>query len=128
MPQVTFRGKVFSGKGEGRKFVSLPWVQRQIEEKLGFIPYAGTLNIRLTKEGARKKKLLGKARKSEISPKEGFCTGVLIEACMNGLGCGIVVPQVPSYPEDELEVVAALNLRERFGLGDGSVVCVKVIV
>jgi riboflavin kinase len=78
LSQITFEGTVFSGKGEGKKFISLPWVKRQIEEKLGFTPYAGTLNIRLTAESANRKELLEKAKKFEILPEEGFCKGSLI--------------------------------------------------
>ncbi len=128
MPQITFKGTVFSGRGEGRKFIALPWVKRQIEQKLGFTPYAGTLNIRLTKESALQKGMLEKAEKFEISPEKGFCTGFLIKACLGDLICGIVLPQVPSYPQDVLEVVAAWNLRERLKLGDGREVCVAVTV
>ena len=128
MAQITFAGSVFSGNGEGRRFVGLPWVKRQIEEKLGFTPYAGTLNIRLTEENISKKKLLEKARKFEIYPEKGYCTGTLIEARVEGLACGLVLPQVPSYPRDVLEIVATWNLRECFGLEDGSEVCVTVTV
>jgi riboflavin kinase len=128
LPQITFKGTAFSGNCEGRKFISLPWVKRQIQEKLGFTPYSGTLNIRLTKESVRQKKMLKKAEKFEISPEKGYCTGTLIEARMEGLKCGILLPQVPNYPQDVLEVIAAWNLRERFKIEDGSEVCVTVRV
>jgi riboflavin kinase len=126
--QITFEGTVFSGNGEGKKFVSLLWVKRQIREKLGFTPYAGTLNIRLTDENSKRKKLLEKAEKFEIKPEEGFCTGYLVKAKICGLCCGVIVPQVPSYPVNVLEVVAAWNLRERLKLVDGGEVCVLVTV
>ena len=74
----------------------------------------------------QQKKLLKKARKFEIAPENGRCTGTLIEARMKGLKCGILIPQVPNYPQDLLEVVAASNLREHSKLGDGSEVCVTV--
>jgi len=128
LPQITFKGTVFSSNGEGQKFIGLPWVKRQIQEKLGFTPYSGTLNIRLTKESVRQKKLLKKAEKFAISPEKGYCTGTLIKALMDGLKCGIVLPQVPSYPQDVLEVIAAWNLRERLIIEDGSEVCVTVRV
>ena len=128
MPQTTFKGTVFSSKGEGRKFISLPWVKRQIHEKLGFTPYSGTLNMRLTEESVRRKKLLKTAQKFEITPKKGYCSGIFIEAHMEGLKCGIVLPQIPNYPQDVLEIVAARNLRERFKIQDGNEVCVTVRV
>jgi len=128
LPQATFHGAVFSSKGEGRKFISLPWVTRQIREKLGYTPYPGTLNIRLTEESARRKKLLKTAQEFEISPEKGYCTGILIEACMEGLKCGVIFPQVPNYSQDVLEVIAAWNLRERLKIRDGNEVCVAVTV
>ena len=128
MPEIAFKGTVFSGTGEGRKFIALPWVKRQIEEKLGFTPYPGTLNIRLTREGVLQKDKLEKAEKFEIKPAEGYCSGTLFKARIDGLICGVVSPKVPSYPKDELEVIAPLNLRERLKLADGCAVCVGVIV
>ena len=128
MPQITLKGTVFSSNGQGGKFISLPLVKRQIQEKLGFIPYCGTLNIRLTKESVRQKRLLKKAEKFEISPEKGYCTGILIEAHVEGLKCGLVLPQVPDHPPDVLEVIAAWNLRERLKIGDGNEVCVTVRV
>ncbi len=128
MPQITFKGTVFSGKGEGRKFIGLPWVTRQIEEKLGFTPYAGTLNIRLSREGLQQKKLLAKAERLDIVPEKGYCRGSLIKAKITGLDCGIIIPQVPAYPPDVMEVVAPVFLRQRLRLADGSEVGVSVTV
>ena len=84
--------------------------------------------MRLTKESVRQKKLLKKAEEFEISPEKGYCTGTLIEAQMEGLKCGIVLPQVPNYPQDVLEVIAPRNLREHFKIEDGDEVCVTVRV
>ncbi len=87
MPTIVFVGTVFSGKGEGKKFISLPWVKSQIKEKLGFSPYAGTLNIRLNSESARKKILLGNEGAIWIEPKKGYCPGVMFKAQIADLVC-----------------------------------------
>ena len=128
MGKINLNGRVFSGKGEGKKFVTLPWVDRQIREKLGFSPYAGTLNIRLSREGLAQKKLLAKAERLEIVPEKGYCRGSLIRAKITGLDCGIIIPQVPAYPPDVVEVVAPVFLRQRLRLSDGSEAAVMVIV
>jgi riboflavin kinase len=121
-----FNGTVFSGKGEGRKFIELPWVKRQIEEKLGFIPYSGTLNIHLSNETAKNKKLLKNTKRLEINPEKGYCTGELVKARITNLDCAVVFPQVPNYPTDVLEVIAAVYLRERLKIVDGDEVTVTV--
>jgi len=124
--KIIFKGAVFSGTGEGRKFIDLPWVKRQIEEKLGFTPYSGTLNIRLSKESAKQKKLLENAKRLKVYPEKGYCTGILIKANIDSLECAIIIPQVTNYPSDILEVIAPWYLRERLKITDGSEVTVTV--
>ena len=126
--KIVFTGTVFSGKGEGRKFIDLPWVKVQITEKLGFTPFSGTLNIRLTENTARNKKLLEKAKSFKIYPENGYCTGELFKAFIRRLDCAVIAPNVPSYPIDVLEVIALSCLRERLSLADGDEVTVTVDV
>ena len=122
-------GKVFSGSGEGAKFIQLPWVRTQIAEKLGFIPYPGTLNIKTTEGSRELKKLLKKEKTIEISPIEGFCRGRCFKAIlMNNLKCAIIIPEIPNYTENTIEVIARANLREKFKLKDGDVIEVKIVI
>jgi len=123
------KGKVFSGSGEGAKFIQLPWVRTQIAEKLGFIPYPGTLNIKTTEGSRELKKLLKKEKTIEISPIEGFCRGRCFKAIlMDNLKCAIIVPEIPNYTENTIEVIAQVNLREKFKLRDGDVIEVKIVI
>lgn len=126
MQKIVLRGTVFSGKGEGRKFIDLPWVKQQIKEKLGFTPYIGTLNIRLSKESIKQKKLLETAQRFEIYPEKGYCTGILIKAYIESLACAIIIPKISNYSSDVLEVIAYLYLREHFNISDGNQVTVTV--
>jgi riboflavin kinase len=124
LSETVFKGTVFSGTGEGRKFIDLPWVKQQIQEKLGFTPYSGTLNIRLTKESMKQKNQLENAKQLEISPEKGYCTGKLIKARIDSVECAIVIPQIPNYPSDIIEVIAPWYLRGLLKLTDGSEVTV----
>ncbi len=128
MLQIVFEGTVFSGTGNGKKFVDLPWVKQQIIDKLGFSPYSGTLNICLTKESVEKRILLENAKGIEVEPQPGYCPGELFRACIGALECVVVVPKVPNYPSDVLEVIAPVCLRGRLKLVDGSLVAVSVSV
>jgi riboflavin kinase len=119
-------GTVFSGGGEGKKFLELPWVKQQLTEKLGFAPYSGTLNVKLSEESVKRRKLLEKAHSIKICPADGYCTGTLFKASIGTLECAIVVPEVEGYPKDLLEIIAAVNLREQLKLEDGSEVTVTV--
>jgi riboflavin kinase len=123
---VTLEGKVISGKGSGKKYLELPWVKQQMEEKLGFTPYLGTLNLKLTADGIKQKRHLGKAKSVEICPAEGYCVGVVFKAFIHGVECAIVLPQVVGYPENLIEIIAPANLREALQLEDGDSVAVTV--
>jgi riboflavin kinase len=119
-------GRVFSGKGEGAEFVNLSWARRQIEQKLGFTPYPGTLNIRLDEKNTKMKKALMNAAAAEILPAPGYCRGRIFEASIMKMKCAIVIPEVLGYPENVVEVISPADLREKFHLADGSWVEVKV--
>mgnify|MGYP001595107082 CR=1 FL=1 len=126
MKNLTFRGTIVTGEGNGKRYLSLPWDKQQIEEKLGFTPYAGTLNLQLTAESAKRRNMLLSAKTKVICPAEGYCVGALFSAVVADLNCGVVIPEVAGYPQNLLEVVAPVNLRERLGLKDGD--CVEVAV
>ena len=120
---------VFSGKGEGAKFIKLPWVRKQITEKLGFTPHPGTLNIKLTRESLKLRTLLGKTGAIEISPAAGFHRGRCFQAYLiNNLKCAVVIPETPDYPRDVIELIAPINLREKLRLRDGDCVEVKILL
>ena len=126
MKKIKLSGKVFSGQGRGEKFLELPWVKRQIKAKLGFTPYNGTLNIKLSEESAKRRKLLEKATSMKICPPKGFCSGTVVKASIGALDCVIVIPEVVGYPEDVLEIIAPANLREMLQLEDGDEITVTV--
>jgi riboflavin kinase len=123
-----FEGKVFTGEGNGKKYLALPWVKQQIEEKLGFTPFLGTLNLRLTKESATRRKLLEKTEATTICPAEGYCVGMLLKATVSDTECAIILPQVKGYPKNVLEIIAPVNLRETLNLKDNDAVAVAVQV
>ncbi|MCX8152809.1 MAG: CTP-dependent riboflavin kinase [Candidatus Bathyarchaeota archaeon] len=128
MKKIAFSGKVFSSRGEGKKFLSLPWVKLQIKQKLGFTPYAGTLNLKLSAENTRHKEVLEKTCSMEILPVEGYCRGKLFKAFIGEIECAVVIPEVLGYPKDMLEIVAPVCLREALKLKDGDEVTVTVIL
>ena len=128
MGTLSFRGKVYTGKGEGKKFIELPWVQKQIQQKLGFSAYPGTLNIHIDKDSVKNKKMLEKVQRFEIVPEKSYCRAELIRAKITGLDCAIIIPFVPKYPPDEMEVISPYFLRQRLHLADGSEAAVTLIV
>lgn len=135
MPTPTFltlEGEVFSGLGEGAYYISLRGYRRQIVKKVGFDPYLGTLNLKLTS------KIDFQTRKElDVYPAivlEGFenetrsygpakCFKALINNAVEG---AVVTALRTHYDESVLEVIAPVCLRTRLNLKDGDKVQVKV--
>jgi riboflavin kinase len=128
MNKLCVRGKIFSGRGEGAKFLRLPWVKEQIEKKLGFTPFQGTLNVKLCPASVVVRKSLTQAAGIEISPATGYCRGRLFKAKFQGTECALVFPEVANYPEDVVEIVAPVNLKRRYNVTDGDSVEVEIKV
>ncbi len=128
MNTVTFEGKVVTGKGDGKKYIQLPWVRYQFERKLGYVPFFGTLNIRLNKKSVWKKRELKPPKALTICPAEGYCVGLVFPANICGLECAILLPQVEGYSEDLLEVIAPVCLREALSVKDGDLVSVTMCI
>jgi riboflavin kinase, archaea type len=128
LPKIVFSGTVFSGEGRGKNFVELPWFKRQVEEKLGFSPYLGTLNLRLSIKEAEKRILLENAENLVVEPQTGYYSGLLFKATIDALECGIVIPIMPNYPNNLLEVIAPVYLRKQLNLKDDNLVTVFVNV
>jgi riboflavin kinase len=125
---IKFNGILFTGEGEGKKYLALPWVNQQLKKNLGYEPFLGTLNLKLTAESVKHKKDLVKTKSIAVYPAEGYCVGLLFKAAINFLDCAVIIPQIQDYPENVLEVIAQVNLREKLGLKDGDAIAVSVQV
>jgi len=124
--KITLKGMVFSGGGKGSLFVNLPWAKKQFKEKLGFNPYPGTLNLQLS-PGTDVKEFRTTTKGIKISSPKGFHKGRCFKALiMEKLWGAVVVPDVPGYSHNLLEILAPVNLRETLGLKDGMEIEVTV--
>jgi len=116
------QGRVLAGRGEAAGFMRLPWLLEQVAEKLGFLPYPGTLNLRIE----RREALTALARLREraaiaIEPAAGFCAARSYPVSVEGRVPGaILLPDVPGYPDAVVEVIAPVALRGALCLRDGA--------
>jgi riboflavin kinase len=124
MKQTTLTGTVFTGTGEGKKYLTLPWVKHQLEEALGYTPYPGTLNLHLSKQNTARRKLLETPDATRIQPAQGYSTGILHKAHIGTVECAIIIPENPTYPQTILEIIAADHLRTQLNLKDGTEITV----
>jgi riboflavin kinase len=128
--EFILQGIVVSGIGEGRYYMSLaPYVQ-QFSEKIGFAPYPGTLNIRLEPSSLQVRKRLDQLEWVQIQgfTAEGrtFGNARCLPCRIEGIPCGIVIPGRTHYPDDVLELIAPVCLRESLVVDDMDEVKVEV--
>jgi HAD superfamily hydrolase (TIGR01509 family) len=129
MANLTLSGQVVTGLGQGAGFTQLDWVRKQFIEKLGIDPYPGTLNLRLSQAAdlTRWTEMRASPATLIIPPNPAWCQArgypVRLAAWLPG---AIIVPEVPGYPETQVEVIAALPIRQELGLADGVSVTLEV--
>ncbi len=123
-------GQVVSGVGEGRYYMGLPAYREQFAAVLGEDPYPGTLNLRLDGASVPIRKRLDAL---DWTPIRGFVAEARTFGDARALPCrigehrcAIVVPGRTHYPEDVVEVIAGVPLREALGLADKDRVAIEV--
>lgn len=129
---VIIEGKVFSGLGEGAYYVSRDGYKKQFISKLGYEPYPGTLNLKLTKPAYAS--LRKELESYEGVTIQGFNDGVrtygplrcLSASIQNEVEGSVLLIQRTHYDYTVLEVMAPVCLRDFLKIKDGDLVQVKV--
>jgi len=132
-PSITIEGVIFAGLGEGAYYTSNEQYRQQFIEKLGFDPYPGTLNLRLTTEYDIKARSELEAYPAVEIP--GFetknrtfgpvrCYPVVIENSIKG---AIITALRGHYDVSVIEIIAPVAIRKHLKLKDGHKVKVEVL-
>ena len=111
------RGKIAKGLGVGQYYISREGYSSQFQKKLGFVPFPGTLNIKLDKPFTPAGEAIKIVEFSEDGKTFGGCQCYRIK--INGIKAAIVRPERSSYPSNLIEIIAPTNLRESLNLSDG---------
>lgn len=122
---LSFRGAVFTGMNEGGYYVSLKGYSANFSRLLGFVPFPGTLNLRLTNEAMidqRRRLDLMKGieipgfsdRKRSYGPVK--CFRAKVQRKHPG---AVLAIERTHYDSSVLEVISPVNLRRSLGLRDG---------
>jgi riboflavin kinase len=116
---MKIKGKVVTGLGESGKFLAIDWVNRAVCEQFKFTPFCGTLNIEVGDPAIQR--ALKQQGSGRITPcQEGFCDALTYRGRISGrYECGVIIPLVPNYPEQILEIVAPVHLKDALDIRDG---------
>jgi len=129
---VTLEGILFTGLGEGAYYVTRNGYRKQFIEKLGFDPFPGTLNLKLTSDYDVKTRMeLESYPAIEIqgfkSKTRTFGPVKCYPAVINNKVKGAVVAALRShYNSSVIEVIAPYYLRGKLKLKDGHKVKVEI--
>jgi len=131
--ELSLRGKVFKGLGEGAYYVSLKHYRREFLSKLGFEPFPGTLNLLLDEEGVKRRRLLDLLPGITI---KGFKDGIreygsakAFKALIaNRLEGAVLLIDRTHYGPEVIEVISPFNLRRTLNLKDGDCVSLRVFL
>jgi riboflavin kinase len=131
---VTLAGTVTSGMGEGRHYITLSGYMRQFREKLGYEPFAGTLNIDLTEGSVRARTRLNALDPVTIDGWEddertygpAYCYPAAVSAAETYQPAHVITPERTHHGDDHLELIAPDRLRDALDLADGDEVTVDV--
>ncbi len=122
-------GKIITGLGEGQYYISLEGYRTQFREKLGFDPYPGTLNVKLDPLSIElRKRISANVTISGFTDQNRtFGSGTCFNVKISDIKGAVITPERTHYPEDIIEVIAPVNLRQYLNVRDGSTVAVEVI-
>jgi riboflavin kinase len=133
-------GEIETGLGEGAWYISQEEYTSQFEDTLGFIPFPGTLNLRILNLDDLKK--IAQIRQSEpyiihgfVKKGRNFGDVMCYKARFDGGTMGaIIIPSRTHHNKDILEAIAPINLRVRLSdnpnipLRDGKNVKIEVFL
>jgi len=130
---VTIKGKLFTGFGEGAYYVTREGYKKQFVPKLGFKPYPGTLNLKLSGAAG-----IASRRELEMLPGvniDGFndetrTYGTLksFPALINNTVKGaVLLIQRSHYNSSVIEVIAPVFLRKALKISDNNLVHLKIL-
>jgi CTP-dependent riboflavin kinase len=123
-------GIIFSDLGQGASFMALEWVQTALYERLGFLPFPATLNVR--PKDATDAQVWSRIRGNSAGlvlgrKQDGFCEAHLFPIALvvpavaeaDKIPGAILLPEVKNYPDNKIEIVAPVRLKDHLGVQDG---------
>jgi CTP-dependent riboflavin kinase len=134
MTVIALQGRVVTGQGVAQHYTREAWAREAFIKAAGIDPFPGTLNLSVADCDERRRWISSRDRSGILlpAPNPSFCDGRLFRASVSG-GRGerteagaVVVPMVPGYPGDQLEIIAAIGLRRALGADDGDDLTVRI--
>ncbi|MBA0909165.1 MAG: DUF120 domain-containing protein [Nitrosarchaeum sp.] len=129
---VELKGTLVSGLGEGSYYMSLKGYTKQFKTKIGYIPFPGTLNVRLDKkihqEAIKQFENLGGIKIESFSDgKRTYGWVKCFHAKVNNsINCELVLLERTHHDNSIIELISQVCIRKLGKLKDGSIISIKI--
>ena len=128
---LEFKGTISSGMGEGAYYMSMKGYTKQFKTKLGYIPFPGTLNVKLKdKESIEAKRSLDAYPATLI---DGFSDGKrtygwvkCYPAKINNIEAALILLERTHYDDSIIELISKENIKKTAKLSTGSKISIRV--
>jgi len=131
---VDLKGTLVSGMGEGAYYMGLKGYTKQFISKIGYVPFPGTLNVRLDKkihqESIKQFETLdGIKIKSFYDGKRTYGWVKCFPAKLNNsINCQLIILERTHHDDSVIELISKTCLRKNAKLKDGSKVSIKIVI
>lgn len=129
---VELKGTLVSGMGEGAYYMGLKGYTKQFQSKIGYVPFPGTLNVRLDKKIHQEaikqfETLNGIKIKSFSDGKRTYGWVKCFQAKLNNsTNCELIILERTHHDDSIIELISKSCLRKTTKLKDGSKVSIKI--
>ena len=120
---TSIEGRLVRGLGRAADFTQIDWVRSQLIALAGIDPHPGTVNLELVDNANRARWRRWRDLSGHtLEPAESaFCSARCFPARVAlRVPAAVLLPEVADYPEDKIEIVAALPLRRHLSLDEGA--------
>ncbi|HJM01131.1 MAG TPA: DUF120 domain-containing protein [Nitrosopumilus sp.] len=129
---VYLQGTLVSGMGEGAYYMGLKGYTKQFKSKIGYVPFPGTLNVRLDKkihqESIKQFETLDGIKLNSFSDgKRTYGWVKCFSAKLNNsIDCELIMLERTHHDDSVIELISKTCLRKNSKLKDGSKVTIKI--
>ena len=131
---VELQGTLVSGMGEGAYYMSLKGYTKQFKAKIGYVPFPGTLNVKLDKKVHQEvikqfETLNGITIKSFSDGKRTYGWVKCFAAKINQkIDCQLIILERTHHDRSIIELISKICIRKSGKLKDGSKVTIKILL
>jgi riboflavin kinase len=129
---IELKGTLVSGMGEGAYYMSLKGYTKQFSSKIGYIPFPGTLNVKLDKK--EYVEALRQLNGLEGTKIDGFSDGkrtygwVKCYHCVlnDKISCKLILLERTHHDNSIVELISETDIRKKSSLKNGSKITVRI--